>query len=108
MDVFFFVVCFTLLCSQVTLTTATPPVTVACPRTTSITATVIMTVIFVSLAGFGQHGVVLLPQLILRDTIRGSVGLTTVPQQQPCMLQMPSKAYANWLMVPLQGVRDGE
>ena len=30
----------------------------------------------------GQHDVILPPKLILRDTIRGSVGQTTVPQQQ--------------------------
>ena len=41
----------------------------------------------------GQHGMVLAPQLILRDKIGCVVGLTAVPQQQP-QSQMPSVTYA--------------
>ena len=47
-----------------------------------------------------QHDAVLLPQLILRDTIRDSAGLITLPQQQQPLCQMPSQAYANYAMGP--------
>ena len=48
---------------------------------------------------FGQHDVVLLPPLILKDTVRGVVSLTIVLQQQP-QSQMPSQIYANYAMGP--------
>ena len=51
---------------------------------------------------FGQHDVVLLPQLILRNTMRVSAGLTTMLQQQPPQPQVLSHAYANYVMDPLQ------
>ena len=48
-----------------------------------------------------RHDVVLLLQFILRDTVRGSVSLTAMLQQQP-HFQMPSQAYANYAMGPSQ------
>ena len=48
----------------------------------------------VGLATSGQHDVVLPPKVIMRDTVKGSVGLATVPPQS----QMPSQAYANYAM----------
>ena len=50
----------------------------------------------------GQQDVVLPPQLIQRDTWRGSAGLTCVPQQPQPQSQMSSQAYANYDMGPLQ------
>ena len=49
-------------------------------------------------APLGQYDVVLTPQLILRDTMRGAVGLTTVLQPQHSQSQMPSQAYGNYVM----------
>ena len=46
----------------------------------------------------GQHDMVVLPSwLIPREAMRGSDGLTTMPQQQP-QSQMSSDAYANYTM----------
>ena len=59
-----------------------PPVTVVCSRASPIIMTVTMAPTSVGLAAFGQYGVLLPPQLIPRDTMSGSVGLTTQPQQQ--------------------------
>ena len=65
------------------------PVTVVCSRVITMTVTLAPTVVDLSalvqhdvhtmadLTVLGQYEVVLLPQLILRDTIRGSVGLAT-------------------------------
>ena len=49
-----------------------------------------MAPMFVSLTALCQHDVVLPPQLILRDTMRDSVGVTTLQQQQQPQSQMPS------------------
>ena len=48
-----------------------------------------------------QYNVVLPPQLILRDTERGSFGLTTRQQQLQPESQMSSQVYANYAMGPL-------
>ena len=66
---------------QVTVTTAAPPMTVVCSSPAPITMTVAMAPT-VNLAALYQHDVILLPPLILRDTVRGSVGLTTMPLHQ--------------------------
>ena len=47
----------------------------------------------------GQQDVVLKPQLILRDAMRGSARLNNMPQQQP-ESQIPSQAYVNYAMGP--------
>ena len=63
----------------VTTTTTTSPVTVVCSRASFITMTVdhfCGTYLVQTISG--QHDMVLLTQLILRDTVRGSVGLTTI------------------------------
>ena len=67
---------------NVTTTSTTPPVIVVCSRALSITTTITMAPTTLHLAVSGQYDVVLLPQLILRDTVKGSVSLTIVPQQQ--------------------------
>ena len=67
--------------SQVTTTTTPAPVTVACSGATTTVTTLTMVPTSIRLAAaLGQHDVVLLPQLIPRDIIRGVVGLATVPQ----------------------------
>ena len=68
--------------SQVIVITNNPPVVAACFGASSITNTVTMSTTTVGLTVSGQHDVVLLPPLILRDTVRGSIGLITVSQQQ--------------------------
>ena len=70
--------------SDVTLTTTTPPVIVLCSDAliTNLTVTIAPTSVGL-LATLGQHSAVLLPPLIPRDTMRGVVGLATVPQQHP-------------------------
>ena len=50
----------------------------------------------------GLHDVVLLPQLILGDTMRGSAGIPTMSQQQQPKIWMPSQSYANYAMGPQQ------
>ena len=72
-----------LIMSHVTVTTITPPVTVVCSGAPSITMSVTISPTSVGLTASGQNDMVLLPQLILSDTMRVSVGLTTLPQQQP-------------------------
>ena len=83
-------------------TTTTPPVTVVCCSTSlSLTMTVTMVPTLMGLpVASGQHDVVLLPPLMLRDTGH-VVGLTTVQQQQS-QSQMPPQAYANYAMGPVQ------
>ena len=49
------------------------------------------------LTTLGQHELVLPPQLILRDTMRGSAKLTILQLQQP-QSQMPSQVYVNYAM----------
>ena len=68
-----------LIMSQATVTTTTtttPPVTVVCSSALPITLTVVMAPTCVDLTTLGQHNVVLLPQLILRDTMGCFIGLT--------------------------------
>ena len=66
-----------------TTTTTTQSVTIVCSGA-PITVTVTMASTFVGQRTLDQHNVVLPPQLILRATIKGYVGPTTVPQpQQP-------------------------
>ena len=82
-------------------TTATiPPVTVTCSRVSLLTTTVTLAPTFVDQTKLGQHDVALLPQLISRDTLRGFVGLTTMPQQQQPWSQIPSQAHDNYVMSP--------
>ena len=71
-----------LIISPVNATTTTPPVTVVFSRASPITITVTMALTSMGLATSGQHDVVLPPQLILRDALRGSVGLVTVLMQK--------------------------
>ena len=82
--------------------TTTTPATVVCSgeSTTTITVTVVPTPVRLTTAS-GQHDVVLLSPLILRDAVRGVVSLATVPQQEP-QSQMPSQAYASYAMGPSQ------
>ena len=62
----------------------------------------------------GQHDLVLPPQCILMDIVRGSVDLTAVPQQQQPKSHMPSQVYANfWDLaesnpIPLPSIHGGE
>ena len=64
-----------LIISQVTVTTTTtPPLTVVGSEAMLITIMNMLAPTSVGKTTLGQHNVVLLPQLILRDTMRGSVG----------------------------------
>ena len=65
--------------SQVIVTTTTPPVTVVASASTPA-VTVRMASTSMGLAASDQHDMVLPLSLILRDTIRGTIGLTTVMQ----------------------------
>ena len=81
-----------LIMSQDTVSTTTPPVAVVFCGASTITIHVTMAPTCVGLTALGQHSVFLPPQLILRDTMRGSAGITNVPQQQQPQSQMPSQA----------------
>ena len=84
-----------------TTTTTTPLVTVVCCSSSFLTTTLIMAqTLMVLPAILGQHNVILLPLLMLKDT-GGVLGLATVPKQQ-LQSQMPPQAYANYAMGPLQ------
>ena len=48
-----------------------------------------------------QCDVALPPQLTLREMVRGSAGLTNMPEQQQLQFQIPSQTYANYDMGPL-------
>ena len=88
---------------QVTMTTSTsPPVTVGCCGASFITVMVMLVPTSVGQIKSGQHGVVLPPQLILRDTLMGFACFTNLLQHQPPQSQMPSQVYANYAMGPLQ------
>ena len=91
-----------LIMSPVTATTTTAPVIVVHSGASPITTTVIVTSTSKGLAAWYQHVVVLVPQLILMDTMKGSIGPTTVPQQQP-QSWMPSQEYASNAMKPGPG-----
>ena len=86
----------------VTATTTTSAVKVVCSRASLITMTVTITPTSVDLAAVGQHDMILPTQLILMNTMMGSVDLTTVLQQQQSQSQMPSQAYTNYAMSPPQ------
>ena len=94
---FFFVVC-----SSLCLNLPQPSVTAVCSKASPITMTITMAPTSVGLAVLDHHDVVLPPQLIPWDTMRDSVGLTTVLQQQQSQSEMPCQAYANYAMGPLQ------
>ena len=72
----------------VTTTTITAPVTVVCLSGPSITVTVTMASMLVGLTTFGEDNMVLLPQLIQRETMRGSVGLNTAAATTTGMCQL--------------------
>ena len=75
---------------------------VVCSSALTTAMTVTMAPSFVGLtSALIQHYVILLPPLILRDTVRGDVGLATVPQQESHS-QMPSQAYAKYALGPSQ------
>ena len=113
MDVFFFVLC--LIMSTVTTTSTNPPVTIVCSRALLITMTVTMAPTSVGLATLGQHDVILPPQWIIRDTMRGLSGLATIPQYNNlsprCLLRhMPLMpwdllrwilSFQSWALLPI-------
>ena len=78
-----------ILVSHVTITTATPPVDIV---SSALTRTMIVMTApsSMGLAVVLDHDVVLPPPFILMDTMRGTVGLTTMEQQQHPQLQIPS------------------
>ena len=78
--------------------TTTLPMTVVCSGMMLITMQVTMAPTSLGQTTSVQHDVILLPQLILRDIMRGSAGLTTKPQQQQLQSKIPPKAYANLVM----------
>ena len=81
------------------MTTTTSPVTVVCSGASLITKMDMLAPTSVGQITLDQQDVVLPPQFILRDTVRGFVGLMHVPQKQT-QSQMPSEAYANYSMGP--------
>ena len=83
-----------LIISQVTVTTTITTMTVRCFGVSPITMTVMMalTATALDLDASGQHYVVLPPPLNLRYTVKGSVSLTTVLQQQQSQSQVLSLA----------------
>ena len=87
---------------QVGVAATTPPVTVVCSSTSSITKTVTMTTTTTGLIASVKYDVVLLAQLLLTDTMRGSVGLTIVLLLQQAQSQMSSQAYADYARGPPQ------
>ena len=76
-----------LILSQVTITTTTPPVTVACSRASLI----------IRSAGCGFTATV-----DSRDIMMASAGLMNVLQQQQSQSWIPSQAYANYAIGPSQ------
>ena len=105
----FFLYC--ILMSQVTVSISNALLIVVCFRATTMTVTLVPTAVDLlawgqhnmhtteGLTALGQHDVALLPQLILRDTVRGSLGIATVLQQQQPQSWMPSQAYASLSLV---------
>ena len=73
-----------LIMSQVTATSTgtTPPVTFVCSGVMLITVIVTLITISVYQTTFGQHDVVLLPQLIPQDLVMGSVANCTMDPAQ--------------------------
>ena len=81
--------------SPATATTITQPMTTVCSMTSAIPMPARMASTSVGSVSSGQHDVVLTPQLIPRDVMRGYFALATVLQQQQPQSQMPSQAYGN-------------
>ena len=88
--------------SPVTATTTSPPVTVVCSRASSINMTVTMDPPFVHVAASGQHDVVLPPQLIPRDKMRGYVGTHHCATEATTSVPHFIPGYANYAMGPPQ------
>ena len=63
-------------------TTTTPSVTVVCSGLMPITMVVILAPISLGQTILGKQDDNLLPQFISGDTVRGSIGLHTMPQKQ--------------------------
>ena len=80
----FFLQC-DLIMSQatMTMTTITLPVSAVCCGTSLITVMAKLAPTSVSQITLGQQDVILQQELILKDTSRGSAGLSNMPQQQP-------------------------
>ena len=95
---------FSFLCSvflimaPATATTTTLHLIVVCSRASPLTLTVTMDPTCLCLAALGQYEVVLPLQLIPSDTIRGSVGLATVLQQQFPLSHITCQACATYAM----------
>ena len=68
--------------SMIAVNTITPLLTVVYFGALSTTMTARMVPISVDLTVSSKDDVILLPQLILRDTMKGSADLTTVPKQE--------------------------
>ena len=77
--------------SPITATSTTTLMIVVCSRASPINMIVTMATTSEGLAALGHCDVVLPPQLTPGDPVRGSVGLTTVLQQQHPQSQMPSQ-----------------
>ena len=73
-----------------TTTTTTPSVTAVCSGASLINTIITLPPTSVGQITSGQQNVVLQPQLIQRETMRGSAGLTDKLQQQHPETQMPS------------------
>ena len=86
----------------ITITTTTPPVTIVCSGASLITMIGTLGPTSVGQILLGQWDVVLLPQLILQDTLRDSAGLTHMPQQHIPQSWVSSQAYATYALGPLQ------
>ena len=84
----------------VATSTTTPPVTGMCSGVSLMTMTAKMALSPLSQTTASWHDVVLPPLLIPRDIMKGSVGLTTILQQQQPESHMPSQAYVNYAMGP--------
>ena len=80
---------------NVTTTTTTSSVTFVQSRALLITVMVMLALTSMGQTTLGQYDVVLLPPLIVGDTMRGSFGLTNLPQHQQPQSLLPSQAYAN-------------
>ena len=88
-----------IIMSLVTATINALPVVVACSLASPFTDCYNSYHLY-GLAALGQHYVFLPLQLILKRHIRGSIGFSTVLQQQQLNFQMPSQAYVNYAMGP--------
>ena len=87
---------------QDTVSTTIPLMAVVYSRAMPITTLVMFAPISMCQTALGQLNVVLPPQLIPGDTVRGSATLTTMPQQQQPQFWMTPQTYASYAMDPLQ------